>query len=203
MYRNNSSNSFKFKHMFLNKKSVSINKYFAKYNFIKQLNNMFLLENKKKFIFSLFKNKKFSLLLFYNHFKLKKKLLFLFCSFCYSKIFLKVGLGFRKKYYKKFNFLTLNVGVRKWAVFKTFPSTFFFNVRRRNIFMFSNTKRKLYFYLTHLKYLKKETIYKVKGIMPLNRIIFSKKISRSILFARRVKFKAMKLKLTKKQKQRR
>lgn len=200
MYFNTNSNNFKFKNVELIKKSVNINKHFIKYNFV---HSFPLMLNIGKYTFSLFKNKKVILLLYYNHFKLKKKLLFIFCSFCYSKIFLKVGLGFRKKYYRKFNFLTLNIGIRKWTVFKTFPSTFFFNVRRRNIFMFSNTKKKLYFYLVHLKYLKKETIYKVKGIMTLNRIIFNKKISRSILFARRVKFKAMKLKLTKKQKQRR
>ena len=47
-----------------------------------------------------------------------------------------------------------------------------------------------------------ETVFKVKGIMTLNRIIFNRKISRSIIFARRVKFRKMKLKLTKKQKQR-
>lgn len=78
---------------------------------------------------------------------------------------------------------------------------YFFNVRRRSIFLFSNTKKNLYLYLNKLRVLRKETVYKYKGIMTLNRIIFEMKTSRSILFARRVKFKNIILKLTKKQKQ--
>lgn len=135
--------------------------------------------------------------------KLRKTLLFLFCGFTYAKIFLKVGLGFRKKFSKKFNLYNLSVGRRKWVVFSPMPTSFFFNVRRRNIFLFCNSKKKLYWYITHLRYMRKETVFKVKGIMTLNRIKFNRRISRSIIFARRVKFRKMKLKLTKKQKQRR
>lgn len=67
--------------------------------------------------------------------------------------------------------------------------------------MFCSTKKKLYENIVKLKYMRRETVFKVKGIMTLNRIIFNRKISRSIIFARRVKFRKMKLKLTKKQSQ--
>lgn len=43
---------------------------------------------------------------------IKKKLLLLFCNFLYSKIFLKVGLGFRKKYSKNMNVYILSIGRR-------------------------------------------------------------------------------------------
>ena len=59
----------------------------------------------------------------------------------------------------------------------------------------------MYKHLNRLRILRKETVYKYKGIMTLNRIIFEIKVSRSILFARRVKFKTVILKLTKKQRQ--
>jgi hypothetical protein len=87
--------------------------------------------------------------------------------------------------------------------FNTVPSDFFFNVKRRSIYLFAENKFKLNFYLIHLKYLKKETIFKVKGIMIYNRFKIRKRASRAIIFARRVKFRKIKLKLTKKQKQRR
>lgn len=147
------------------------------------------------------KFKSFSFLLNSNLIKLNKTMLFLFCGFMYAKIFLKVGLGFRKKYSLTTNLYNLFVGRRKWAVFKLEPNSFFFNIRRRNIFMFCSTKKKLYENLIKLKYMRKETVFKVKGIMSLNRIIFNRRISRSIIFARRVKFRKMKLKLTKKQSQ--
>jgi hypothetical protein len=76
---------------------------------------------------------------------------------------------------------------------------YFFNIRRRNIVIFSKTKSNFNFYLSILRCLRKESIFKTKGIM-LKRSIIKRKIPRSILFARRIKFAKIKLKLSKKQK---
>ena len=153
---------------------------------------------KNNYFFTYFKSFKIFFSLVYS---IKKKLLLIFCNFLYSKIFLKVGLGFRKKYSKNMNLYVLSIGRRYSVIMKSLPSCYFFNVRRRSIFFFSNSKKNLYFYLNRLRILRKETVYKYKGIMTLNRIIFEMKTSRSVLFARRVKFKNIILKLTKKQKQ--
>ena len=47
--------------------------------------------------------------------------------------------------------------------------------------------------------MRKETAFKTKGIM-LSRVWVRKRIPRSILFARRVKYSILRLKLSKKQK---
>ena len=182
----------------MNKISI-INHFFFINYFISKFsifNNVLYIKN--GFIFSYFKN--FEVVINFVFF-IKKKLLLLFCNFLYSKIFLKVGLGFRKKYSKNMNLYILSIGRRYWVIIKSQPLCYFFNVRRRSIFFFSNTKRNLYLYLNRLRVLRKETVYKYKGIMTLNRVIFEMKTSRSVLFARRVKFKNIVLKLTKKQKQ--
>lgn len=179
-----------------------------KFFYVKYLSKLYYFLVNSYFINSnfyfIFPKKKLLIDYFFKFFSIKffKTFLFLFCGFSYAKIFLKVGLGFRKKYSLHTNLYNLFVGRRKWVTFKLEPSSFFFNIRRRNIFMFCNYKSSLYENIVRIKYMRKETVYKVKGIMSLNRIIFNRKISRSIIFARRVKFRKMKLKLTKKQKQR-
>jgi len=187
----NKKNIYTLNSYFLKKE---LNKHFFKILNVCYLNFKFYLINFSKFLLI---NELFNI----NFMKLNKNLLFVFCGFTYAKIFLKVGLGFRKKYSLSTNLYNLFVGRRKWVVFKLEPSSFFFNIRRRNIFIFCNSKKKLYENLIKLKYMRKETVFKVKGIMSLNRIIFNRRISRSIIFARRVKFRKMKLKLTKKQSQ--
>jgi len=173
--------------------------------------NIYFLSKKITFYFEIFLSMhNFIIFYFKNNFifhvqkmlnkKLRKNFLFLYCNFVYAKIFLMVGLGFKKKYYDIFNFYCMDVGRRKWVIFKLEPVSFFFNLFRKNICILTNSKKNLNMTLLRLKCLRRETVFKVKGIMTNNRIIFSKKISRSILFARRVKFKKLKLKPTKKQK---
>lgn len=176
---------------------VFINKFLFSNN---DSNNLFnqIVFIKNNFLFVFIKNYKFFYYLILNS---KKKLLLSLCNFLYSKIFLKVGLGFRKKYSKNLGFYILSIGRRYLVLIKSLPSCYFFNIRRRSIFLFSNNKTNLYRHLNRLRILRKETVYKYKGIMTLNRIIFEIKVSRSILFARRVKFKTVILKLTKKQRQ--
>jgi len=69
-----------------------------------------------KFKFYLINFKKLKAADYFIHFnliKLNKTMLFLFCGFMYAKIFLKVGLGFRKKYSLTTNLYNLLVGKRK------------------------------------------------------------------------------------------
>ena len=178
------------------------NDFFIILFFKKLLNFDVLFVKKNNFLVTSVKTK--DLFSLYNSLssKIWRGLLTMYCGYAYSRIFIKVGLGFRKKYSIRLNTFSMNIGRRKWVVFKLHPVSFFFNLRKRNLFLFVNSKKKLFYYLTHFKTLRRETLFKFKGIMSLNRIMMNRKISRSILFARRVKFRKIKLKLTKKQKQR-
>lgn len=197
------SNNSNWTKQFCSRSNIFVYNSFFLVFFFKKLSKFdAIILKKNNFLITTIKNKKFFTFYKILELKLWRSLVSLYFGFAYSKIFVKVGLGFRKKYYKRLNTFSMNIGRRKWVVFKLHPTSFFFNLKKRNLFLFTNTKRKLYLYLTHFKTLRKETLFKFKGIMSLNRIMMNRKISRSILFARRVKFKKIKLKLTKKQKQR-
>jgi len=123
--------------LIMNKISI-INHFFFINYFISKFsifNNVLYIKN--GFIFSYFKN--FEVVINFVFF-IKKKLLLLFCNFLYSKIFLKVGLGFRKKYSKNMNLYILSIGRRYWVIIKSQPLCYFFNVRRRSIFFFQIQK---------------------------------------------------------------
>ncbi len=192
--------------MFLNYKIIYNSKSMVVYNKNKNIkfffkavnvyNNFFLIKNDFVFFCNNFFFKTLKLIIF----KINKIFLFSYCGFLYSKIFLMVGLGFKKKYFDLFNSYCMDIGRRKWVIFKLEPSGFFFNLFRKNICILTSSKKKLSDTMLKLKGLRNETVYKTKGIFTRNRIIFSRKISRSVLFARRIKFKKLKLKPTKKQK---
>lgn len=175
-----------------------LNKYCIIFKYKKNKELFFYKNN--NFIFILFKKIKINKFFFYEYKKLLKNLIFLFCGFSYSKVFMKVGLGFRKKYCYTRNVMLFNIVKRKIVFFKPTFNSFFLHIRRRNIFVYSNSKRKLFGYIIRFKSLRKETIYKFKGIFTGVRVRFFKKMTKCVLFARRIKFKKLKLKLTRKQK---
>ena len=176
-------------------KYYSINEYFIEFKQQKLIKIC-----TKNFVFSPFKHNKFSKYYLFYKKNFFKNYLLVFCSFSYAKIFLKVGLGFRKKYSKKHNILLLNVVRRKIVYFRPPINSFFLMVKRRSLFVFANSKRKLFYYIIKFKSMRKETVYKYKGIFTCVRLRMYKRITKTILFARRIKFKRMKLKLNKKQK---
>ena len=182
------------KNVYLFNKYFTINKYFIQFYLSKSINKDF----KKNYIYSFFKFKKNFLNL--KQLSLFKKNLFIFCGFSYAKIFLKVGLGFRKKYNKKNSVMLLNVVRRKIVFFKPPINSFFVMVKRRSLYVFASTKRKLFYYIVKFKSMRKEIVYKYKGIFTNLRLRMYKRITKSILFARRIRFKKVKLKLNKKQK---
>jgi len=63
----------------------------------------------------------------------------------------------------------------------------------------TNSLNSLNYYSLITRYIRKESVFKTKGVM-FKRAIIKRKIPRSILFARRIKFTIIKLKLSKKQK---
>lgn len=174
------------------------NKYLIMFKYKKK--NISYFYEKNNFIFILFKIIKINKFFFYEYKKLIKNLIFLFCGFSYFKTFMKVGLGFRKKYCYTHDTMLFNIVKRKIVFFKPTSNSFFLHIRRRNIFVYSNSKRKLFNYIIRFKSLRKETIYKFKGIFTSVRVRFFKKMTKCVLFARRIKFKKLKLKLTRKQK---
>lgn len=181
-------------YLLINKNYV-LNYYFLQIyakNFDNCYNNnyLFLPFKSKKLINFFIKNKK----------NVFKENLFLFCGFSYAKTFLKVGLGFRKKYNDKYDIMLLNVVRRKIVYFKPPFNSFFIMTKRRSLYVFTNSKKKLFYYIVKLKYMRKETVYKYKGIFSTIRTRVYKRLTKTILFARRIKFKKIKLKLNKKQK---
>jgi hypothetical protein len=78
--------------------------------------------------------------------------------------FLIIGLGFKKKT-SRFNFFYIFVGNRHWVRFNFCNNNLFFNIRKRNIIFFVETKQNLHYYLAVTKNMRKETAFKTKGIM--------------------------------------
>ena len=170
-------------------------------NLKKLFSHYFIKDNKNSFWICLLNEDKF---LFVANFFAKLiffKFLYYYCEFLKFNIFLTIGLGFRKKNKKKYKTFYMNVGSGKWAAIRNRPG-YFFNNKKRSIYFLTDSKSLLKERLNGIKYLKKEVQYKTKGVMIFNRLWVRKHVPRSILFARRIKFNNIKIKLTKKQKQR-
>ena len=183
--------------MYAFNKQFLINKFYLQF-YLEKKNAM--TNQNKNYVFLPFKYKKFKNFYFSKQLNFYKKNLFMYCGFSYAKVFMKVGLGFRKKYNRKNSIMFLNVVRRKIVVFKPPLNSFFLMVKRRSLYVFANTKRKLFYYIVKFKSMRKETIYKYKGIFTNVRVRMYKRLTKSILFARRIKIKKVKLKLNKKQK---
>lgn len=184
-------------HLYIFNKHFLVNKFYLQI-YLEKKNAM--INQRKSYIFLPFKYKKFKNFYFSKQLNSYKKDLFMYCGFSYAKVFMKVGLGFRKKYNKKNSIMFLNVVRRKIVVFKPPLNSFFLMVKRRSLYVFASTKRKLFYYIVKFKSMRKETIYKYKGIFTNVRVRMYKRLTKSILFARRIKIKKVKLKLNKKQK---
>jgi len=183
--------------LYIFNKHFLVNKFYIQI-YLEKKNAM--INQKKSYIFLPFKYKKFKNFYFSKQLNYYKKNLFIYCGFSYAKVFMKVGLGFRKKYNRKNSIMFLNVVRRKIVVFKPPLNSFFLMVKRRSLYVFASTKRKLFHYIVKFKSMRKETIYKYKGIFTNVRVRMYKRLTKSILFARRIKIKKIKLKLNKKQK---
>jgi hypothetical protein len=47
---------------------------------------------------------------------------------------------------------------------KPFGTNFFFNIRKRNLLGFASNKNDLYYYSSIVRHLRKESVFKTKGI---------------------------------------
>lgn len=95
--------------------------------------------------------------------------------------------------------LELYIGNRHRLAYTFKPESFLFVFKRSNILIFSNSKNSIYLPLLQFRSIKKELVFKVKGFF-INRVRIKRRIARMWAFARRVKFKKVKVKLSKKQK---
>ena len=188
------------KNFFLLSKNFKI-KIFNNY-YIQFLNFYFLKDRFDSYWIFILKEKKFLVLANFFAKLIFFKFLYFYCCFIKFAAYVAIGLGFRKKYSKRKKFYRINIGAGKWVIMKCIPSFFYFNTRRRSIYLLTDTKYKLKRFLNAVKYLKKEVQFKTKGVMIYNRLWVRRHVPRSILFARRIKFRKIKIKLTKKQKQR-
>jgi len=144
-----------------------------------------------------------TLLLFFRYFL---KTLFL-VNFMLKNFFsrfahiLSVGLGFRKRrrFIRSRHFFELYMGNRHRVSFEVPKKFYVILIRRGNIIFFSNAKNKLWYPLICFRNFRKELAFKLKGFF-IRRKRASKKLMRIWAFARRVKFKEAKTKLSKKQK---
>lgn len=187
------------KTFFLSSKNFKLSVFLE--SFKKVLNYYFLKDVKSSIWICILKESKF---LYITNFFVKLiffKFLYYYCEFLKFNIFLTIGLGFRKKNMKRVKAMFLNVGSGKWALVHNRPG-YFFNNKRRSIYFLTDSKELLKQNLNGIRYLRKEVQYKTKGVMVFNRLWVKRHVPRSILFARRIKFYGIKIKLTKKQKQR-
>lgn len=181
----NSLNNFLiYKNIFIfNRKSqVKLNFYNISNNFIK---NKFYFHWFNYVLFKIF------IIIFYcNNF---------FIKFIYI---ISAGLGFKKrkrKFKRGRRVLDLYIGNRHRLAYNMPTKSFIFIFKRSNIILFSNSKNNLYYPINSYRNFRKELVFKIKGFY-LNRYKIKKRIARVWAFARRIKFKKIKLKLSKKQK---
>lgn len=178
--------------------------------FSSDCNNIFIL-NKHSYIYYILIKKyssisTFTLDFIYFYFKsLFNKILFtLFFSKNFFRKFIyiiSVGLGFRKRrrILRGKKMLELYIGNRHRLAYTFGNESFLFVFKRSNILIFSNSKNSIYLPLLQFRSIKKELVFKVKGFF-INRVKIKRRIARMWAFARRVKFKKVKVKLSKKQK---
>ena len=189
------------------KNFIIIDKIFITFylNFIKKIYNYFFIFNKKyfrnNFLIIVINFLSYKLIyLFINLFtNIFFKNIFININFLKYKYYLKIGLSFKKKFSRLHNLFRIFIGHRHWVLFKMPKINYYFNIRRRNILLLTSNKNLLNYFLAMTHYLRKETVFKTKGLM-FRRVWIRKKIPRGILFARRIKFFVIKLKLSKKQK---
>ena len=114
---------------------------------------------------------------------------------------ISVGLGFRKRrrILRGKKMLELYIGNRHRLAYTFEKESFLFVFKRSNILIFSNSKNSIYLPLLQFRSIKKELVFKIKGFF-INRVKIKRRIARMWAFARRVKFKKVKVKLSKKQK---
>jgi hypothetical protein len=95
--------------------------------------------------------------------------------------------------------LELYIGNRHRLAYAFGDKTFLFVFKRSNILIFSNSKNSIFLPILQFRSMKKELVFKIKGFF-INRVRVKRRIARMWAFARRVKFKKVKIKLSKKQK---
>lgn len=114
---------------------------------------------------------------------------------------ISVGLGFRKRRrnLRGKKMLELYIGNRHRLAYNFGVESFLFVFKRSNILIFSNSKNSILLPILQFRSMKKELVFKIKGFF-INRVKVRRRIARMWAFARRVKFKKVKIKLSKKQK---
>lgn len=144
---------------------------------------------------------------FYVYFLIQFFNYFFFINF-FSKVyfsrfmfFVSVGLGFKRKrkLRKKKKYLELYIGNRHRVLCCVENFSYIVLLRRSTIYMFSDLKRKIYLLLTRFRGARRELAFKIKGFF-FFRFKMNRGLARTWSFARRIRFKRIKTKLSKKQK---
>ena len=179
--------------------------YFSNFFYFIFLKNNQLLFDSKLILNNYFFNlKKYN---FFIYFFIQFLNYFFFVNF-FSKIFftrfmffVSVGLGFKRKrkIRKNKKYLELYIGNRHRIMCKLENFSYVFLLRRSTFYMFSNFKKPIYTVLTKFRSAKKELAFKIKGFF-FFRFKMNRALARTWAFARRIRFKRIKTKLSKKQK---
>lgn len=102
------------------------------------------------------------------------------------------GLGYKRRFSKKYRIMFAYTGDRHWILYKFSPRSFVVPVRRRNFIFFSNSKGKFVRDYSFFSFLRKGPVYKMKGFLDT-------RVRGRFLFVRRIKIKGIRTKLSKKQ----
>lgn len=117
-----------------------------------------------------------------------------FYGFNWFRFVLYSGLGYKRRFYKKYRIMFAYIGHRDWILYKVLNMSNIVPVKRRNYVFFSRAKGALlgdYNFFSSLN--KKPPLYKMKGFLDA-------RVKGRFLFVRRIKIRSIYTKLSKKQK---
>lgn len=174
-----------FNFFFLNFSTFPVNYWFFEYN-----QNLFFFN----FYFKFFKTKViWSFLRSYLVNKIENFSIYnSFFRFKWFRVVLFSGLGYKRRFFSKLKLMLTYIADRHWIVYKFNSFSIVLPTKKRNFIFFSTSKgwfSKDYGFFSDLR---PHYVYKTKGFL-------DRRIKRRFLFARRIKLRGVKTKLSKKQ----
>lgn len=116
-----------------------------------------------------------------------------FFGFRWSRFILFSGLGYKRRFYRKFGVIFNYIADRHWILYRFSPYSLVGAHRRRNFVLFSHYKGSFTKDYNFFSSLRRPYVYKMKGFI-------DSRVKGRFLFVRRIKIRTVRTKLSKKQK---
>lgn len=115
-----------------------------------------------------------------------------FFKFKWFRVVLFSGLGYKRKFFSKMKLMLVYIADRHWILYKFDKFSVVLPTKKRNFIFFSTSKGWFSRDYGFFSDLRTHYVYKTKGFL-------DRRIKRRFLFARRIKLRGVKTKLSKKQ----